>query len=595
MVCKGLTTGASRLPGYPHIGEGRDDSRHSTYISANSIFGAASRPLMAEGARRMAFYAFTLCTLFVAGCAQVTKSPTSSDDPANIPPPTPREFRAVWVATVANIDWPSRKDLTVDQQKAEIVAIIERTKQLNLNTIILQVRTSADALYDSKIEPWSEYLTGEQGRAPQPFYDPLAEWIEKAHSRGIELHAWFNPYRARHVSAKSGPSRDHIANTNPTAVKSYGGYLWMDPGEPVAAQRTLDVIMDVVRRYDIDGVHIDDYFYPYPVTAAAAPSITPVEIDFPDDAAWGNYLLAGGKLARADWRRQNVNDLIEKIYTGIKHEKRWVKFGVSPFGLGKPALRPAGIAGFSQYDKLYADVELWLQKGWMDYLVPQLYWAIDQPPQAFGVLLDYWLAQNTAKRHVWPGLYTGRILAGANPNPGDNPRAWEPTEILNQIALTRGRASMQPLARGHVHFSMVALLQNRKSISDLLRRDSYTGAALSPTTPWLGDEAPAKPVISTERIAEFPEDVVLRLRPGGPEPVWQFGVWSRYGTTWQFRYEAAGQKLINGNPGFHDIAYTRKSTLGPLNAIVVFAINRLGNESQQVFARIDASGGVSVK
>ena len=239
MVCKDLTTGASRFPGYPHHGEGRDDSRHCTYISANSIFGGASRPLMAEGTRRMAFYAFMFCTLFVAGCAQVTKSPISPDDLANMPPPTPREFRAVWVATVANIDWPSRKDLTVDQQKAEIVAIIERTKQLNLNTIILQVRTSADALYDSKIEPWSEYLTGEQGRAPQPFYDPLAEWIEKAHARGIELHAWFNPYRARHVSAKSAPSRDHIANTNPTAVKSYGGYLWMDPGEPVAAQRRI--------------------------------------------------------------------------------------------------------------------------------------------------------------------------------------------------------------------------------------------------------------------------------------------------------------------------------------------------------------------
>jgi uncharacterized lipoprotein YddW (UPF0748 family) len=225
-------------------------------------------------ARRMAIGVALCVAAMLAGCAQITEPPIAPRDGAilpppiaredakqspplpregaNQPPPIPREFRAAWVATVANIDWPSAKGLTVEQQKREIVRIVDRAQELGLNALIFQVRPAADALYPSALEPWSEYLTGEQGKMPDPYYDPLQMWVEEAHSHGIELHAWFNPYRARHVSAKSPNAPTHVANARPDIVKTYGGYLWMDPGEDAAAQRTLDVIIDVVRRYDID-------------------------------------------------------------------------------------------------------------------------------------------------------------------------------------------------------------------------------------------------------------------------------------------------------------------------------------------------------
>ena len=569
--------------------------RHGHFLNCHIEFqqipstGAVFRPNMPGTPRQMAFYVLLCWAVIVAGCTQPAQRNTL--DIRNTPPPAPREFRAVWVASVANIDWPSRKDLTVAEQRAEISSIIERASELKLNAIILQVRTSADALYDSTLEPWSEYLTGEQGKAPQPFYDPLNEWIEKAHARGIELHAWFNPYRARHTAAKSPPSRDHIANTHPGAVKSYGGYLWMDPGEPIAAKRTLDVILDVVRRYDIDGVHIDDYFYPYPVTTPAVPPATPIEIDFPDAAAWSNYLLTGGKLARADWRRQNVNTLIEKIYTGIKAEKRWVKFGVSPFGLGKPELRPPGIAGFSQYDKLYADVELWLQRGWMDYFVPQLYWPINQPPQAFGVLLDYWLKQNIAHRHVWPGLYTSRIMTSANPNPGapgapgEHARSWEPSEILNQIALTRARAIVEPLANGHVHFSMAALSQNRKSISDQLKRVAYPTTALVPSMPWLG--APPTVPIITPNVNAISRKMSLQISAGAGALPLRYAIWTRDDKSngWKFQAKLVGtQDRAKGS-----LDWALDSTAAS-SEMVISAIDRIGNESARVTLNVSPEG-----
>ena len=301
----------------------------------------------------------------------------------DLPPPAPREFRAAWVSTVANIDWPSKPNLNADKQQAEAIAILDRARALNLNAIVLQVRPAADAIYPSKLEPWSEYLTGLQGQAPQPWYDPLKFWITQAHARGLELHAWFNPYRARQNGARSPAAPNHISRANPAAVKSYGKYLWMDPGEDSAVKQTLDVVLDVVRRYDIDGVHIDDYFYPYPIEAPGTTGAEGIalegktgkyEVEFPDGPSFQRYVGGGGKLDRSAWRRQNVNKLIEALYEEIHREKSWVRFGISPFGIGRPDRRPAGINGFSQYDKLYADAETWLQNGWLDYFTPQLYW-----------------------------------------------------------------------------------------------------------------------------------------------------------------------------------------------------------------------------
>ena len=517
----------------------------------------------------MAIYAFMCCVFLLAGCAEIAKPPAAASDAASLPPPLPREFRAAWIATVANIDWPSKKGLSVEQQKQEIVRIVERAKDLNLNALIFQVRPAADALYPSGFEPWSEYLTGEQGKAPEPLYDPLAVWIEEAHKRGIELHAWFNPYRARHISAKGPLSRTHIANTHPAVVKEYGGYLWMDPGEPIAAQRTLDVILDVVRRYDIDGVHIDDYFYPYPVpvNANAPASENTPEIDFPDEPSWRRYVQGGGTLGRADWRRQNVNDLIERLNTGIHREKPWIRFGVSPFGLGRPDRRPPGITGFSQYDKIYADVERWFNNGWMDYLAPQLYWPIDQPPQAFGTLMEYWIGQNTAARHIWPGMFTSRI--------DGSPKSWKPEEIVNQVALMRTRKAVS----GHVHFSMVALMENRQGIADQLKA-AYPAMALTPVMAWLGNDQLAAPRLIVTRDVFRPGTVIIGIYEDTAAYAYafalarQYAVWSRVRGQWTLTAVRAARASYGGD----NLTPIGVFPVEELGGLVVIPVDRFGNE-----------------
>ncbi len=405
----------------------------------------------------------------LSACAtSVTTTPSPGEAALNATPPGPagaassalppapaREWRAAWVATVANIDWPSKPGLPAEQQQAEIRAICDTAVRVGLNALILQVRTSNDALYESKLEPWSEYLTGTQGQ--HPGYDPLAVWLAECRLRGLELHAWFNPYRSRHSSAKSAMAATHVSRTRPEWVKTYGDQLWTDPGEPAAAEHTLAVVRDLLTRYAVDGVHIDDYFYPYPIVDPA----TKQEVDFPDEPSWQKYVAKGGSLSRHDWRRYNVNTLVQRLYT-LAHEVRpGTRVGVSPFGLPKPGMRPAGISGFSQYDKLYADVELWLREGWMDYLAPQLYWPRAQTAQAFEPLLQAWRALNPLGRPIHPGLFTSRI--------NDTPQSWQPDEVLAQIDIIR----KQSPGSGHIHFSMVALQQNRKGLADALRAGPY--------------------------------------------------------------------------------------------------------------------------
>ena len=438
--------------------------------------------------------------------------PKQSNQPLAFTPPSivasaltiPREFRAAWVATVANIDWPSQKGLSAEAQRAEIAAIVNKAKQIGLNSLIVQVRPSADAIYPSSLEPWTEFLSGEQGRPPQwsnptndnTVFDPLQTWIRLAHESGIALHAWFNPYRASHPSATGPLADNHVSRTNPSIVRNYEKFLWLDPGSPEAAQHTLNVIMDVVNRYDIDGVHIDDYFYPYPVK----------DLEFPDSALWDAYRTKNPDAVLADWRRQNVNQLVARIHTSIREKKPWLQFGISPFGIGKPSLRPTQIKGFSQYDSLYADVELWLSKGWLDYLAPQLYWPIDQTPQAFSTLLDYWSAQNSAKRFMWPGLFTSKIDA--------TPASWTATEITNQIQLTRDKQKSDSLVNGHMHFSMVAIMQNRKGIADQLQI-AYAVPAISPNTNSADNKNSVMPVIELtgkkQLTVSIPSDATVRL------------------------------------------------------------------------------------
>ena len=398
----------------------------------------------------------------------------ASYEPGNFSPPkVEREFRGAWVATVANIDWPSKPGLATADQKAELVSILDRAAQLKLNAVIFQVRPACDAMYASKLEPWSEYLTGTMSKAPSPYYDPLEFAIAEAHKRGLELHAWFNPYRAHHPKSWSAISADHISKTKPQLVRKYGQHLWLDPGERAVQEHSLSVVLDVLKRYDVDGIHFDDYFYPYPEKGRDGN-----ELPFPDEASWKKY-GAGGKLSRDDWRRENVNTLIERTYKAIKAEKPWVKFGVSPFGIWRPGYLTQ-IKGFDAYDKLYADARKWLMHGWLDYCAPQLYWAIAPKEQSFPVLLDWWNAQNPKRRHLWPGMDTTKV-----------PGKWNPEEIIAQIRLTE----KQPVSAGHIHWNMKSLLRGGE-MQSALARSVYAEPALVPASPWLATNTPAKPKLN---------------------------------------------------------------------------------------------------
>jgi uncharacterized lipoprotein YddW (UPF0748 family) len=410
------------------------------------------------------------------------------------PPNPPREFRGAWIATVANIDWPSKPGLPVAQQKAELLALLDRAAQLKLNAVVFQVRPSSDALYSSALEPWSEYLTGKMGKAPSPFYDPLTFAVEECHKRGLELHAWFNPFRARHFMAKSTVAPNHVSVTHPELVRKYGSYLWLDPGDPAGRDYSLRVIMDVVRRYDIDAVHFDDYFYPYAETNALGSNI-----DFPDDATWKKYGAASG-LSRDDWRRSNVNHFIQDTYLAIKAVKPWVKFGVSPFGIWRPK-NPPQIKGFDAYQEIYADSRLWLAQGWVDYFTPQLYWRVDPPQQSYPVLLNWWSQQNARGRNLWPGLIASNVGG-----------KWQPDEIIRQIKITRAQNG----AGGVVLYHLRSVTEN-PALNEAVRNE-FARPALVPASPWLDSTPPEKPrftVVDNKRSG-----VSVRWESPGGEPPW---------------------------------------------------------------------------
>ena len=403
---------------------------------------------------------------------------------SEVAPAVSREFRGMWVATVANIDWPSKKTLTTAEQQAEVIRIVTTARQIGFNAIVLQVRPCGDALYQSELEPWSEFLTGLQGKAPSPFYDPLTFWVEQAHQHGLELHVWLNPFRVRHIRSESPDAASHISQTKPALVHKHNGYLWLDPGEPEARKHSLDVIFDVIKRYDVDGLHFDDYFYPYPKEGEP----------FPDSAAFAKY---GGGAPLDSWRRGNIDSFMRDVYVGTKAIKPHVKVGISPFGIWRPD-HPPGIKGFDAYAKLHADSRKWLMEGWCDYFTPQLYWRRDSAQQGFDKLLAWWMQQNPRNIPIWPGIYTSRIpeKAAAKPEaPADAAgqgsvnagRLYDAAEIIGQIESVR-KVSVTP---GVVHFSAIAIMQNRGGIADALRR-TYAEPALVPEMTIRPDWQPAK-------------------------------------------------------------------------------------------------------
>jgi uncharacterized lipoprotein YddW (UPF0748 family) len=467
-------------------------------------------------------------------------------------PAVPREFRAVWVATVANIDWPSRPGLSTWEQQSELLAILNKAVAVNMNAVVLQVRPANDALYSSKLEPWSEYLTGQMGRAPEPYYDPLAFAVEEAHKRGLELHAWFNPYRSRHPSAKSDIAATHLSNTRPGIVRTYGRHLWMDPGDTAVRAHSIRVLTDVVKRYDLDGIHIDDYFYPYKERDSAG-----AIIDFPDSVTWRSYVTSGGSLVRDDWRRRNVDLLVRDLYKSIKATKPWVKFGISPFGIWRPG-NPPQIKGFDAYAELYADAKKWLNEGWVDYFTPQLYWPIARQDVSYPVLLKWWVSENTKGRNMWPGNFTSRV--GST---GEN--SWKAQEIIDQISATR----LEEGAGGNVHFSAKVFMQNRDSLVDRLLAGPYAGPALVPPSPWLDSVPPRTPAAT---LRKDPATRALRVdfTPRGREKVWLWVLRYRFGPDWSTIIFPGWQQSHMFEGG--------ANTATP-NEITLSAVDRTGNES----------------
>jgi uncharacterized lipoprotein YddW (UPF0748 family) len=484
---------------------------------------------------------------------------------SSTPPPMPREFRGVWVATVKNIDWPSKPGLSGDEQQHELIGILDKCVDLNLNAVVLQIRTEADAFYPSKLEPWSEFLSGRMGQPPKPYYDPLEFAVKEAHQRGLQLHVWFNPYRVRVPDEKHPASADHASVAHADVVRKYGKYLWYDPGEPLAEENFIAVLNDVVKRYDIDGVHIDDYFYPYEETDKAGKVIP-----FPDDESYARAKAKGETLELKDWRRQNVNHLIHRMYDEVKKIKPWVLVGISPFGIWRPG-NPPGIKGFDQYDKLYADARNWQQQGWLDYLTPQLYWSVTSTDQNYPKLLGWWSEQNTRKRHLWPGNFTSRLKhKEGDEKDSKASKVWLADEIVNQIEATRAT----PGATGNVHFSMKAFLQDYDGIDAKLKGGLYSQPALVPETTWLAGDTPAKPVISAKETKSG-VDVVMKL-PNGKSP-WQWLVRARTSGGWQ-------NTIVPGDRAHHLL----KTSGDSAQEVTVSAISRLVREGQSSSVKVEA-------
>ncbi len=398
-----------------------------------------------------------------------------------------REFRAAWIATVSNIDWPSRRGLPAEQQKQEFIQRLDSLKNLGCNAVIVQIRPAADAFYPSLQEPWSRYLTGKQGKAPFPYYDPLAFMIEETHKRFMEFHAWFNPFRVLTDSRTNPNPPTHVSKKHPDWVVSYGNKGYLNPGIPKARAYVIDIIMDVVKRYDIDGVHLDDYFYPYRIKGKT----------FYDNTAYNKY--HGSFTNKDDWRRNNVNLFVEELNQRIKAMKPYVKFGISPFGIWRNKSQdPRGSdtrGGQTCYDDLYSDILLWMEKGWMDYVLPQLYWEHGHRAAAFEVLLPWW-EQQPRKTHLYYGLGVYRMV---KPN-----TAWQGTkELLWQMSDIRKTASP-----GVVFYSTSCFDKVTPAIQDSIKQ-RFRYPAFPPIMPWLDSIAPSPPELN---FAPTPHGIMLQWK-----------------------------------------------------------------------------------
>ena len=444
----------------------------------------------------------------VVGVATVaTVAPPTSADPApaaaEAPPDprdlvavaVPRELRAMWVATVANLDFPRRQGAPPEAMARELDDLVARADALGMNALVFQVRPEADAFYRSEKEPWSRFLTGRQGK--DPGFDPLGHLVATAHARGIEVHAWFNPYRAK--SSKGAPvAESHVSRWAARHARPWGNLLWLDPVVPQVRDHALAVVADVLDHYDVDGVHLDDYFYPYPEGRRS----------FPDEESFAAYRGGGGGLDRDAWRRSNVDALVEGIATVVRERHPGVRFGISPFGIYRPGF-PEGVRGLDQVATLHADPMKWFREGWVDYLAPQLYWTTQHPRQPYGALLSWWDQQMDADRPLFVGLDITKV--------GTDPR-WTLAEVDRQLALARAGDR----TAGAIWFRAEPILANRAGLGDALGRLYATPALPPPLARAAAPLAPPEPTLAADGLhlahpdpAAVKAYVVYRATPDG--------------------------------------------------------------------------------
>lgn len=475
--------------------------------------------------------------------------------------PPKRELRGAWLTTHLSLDWPNRTH-TPQQQQNTLTAFMDHQKQTGINAFYFQVRSQSDAMYASSFEPWSYYLTNRQGQAPSPFWDPMEFAIAESRKRGMEFHAWFNPYRAvantANLSSTTLISNEHIARTHPEWMLTVGTVQILNPGLPEVRDYLTNVIMDVVTRYDIDGIHFDDYFYPNGT--------------IPDSETFANH--SRGFTNIADWRRDNVNLLIERVSKGIKEAKPWVKFGVSPTGIYRNSTNPeigSATSGLQHYVSLYADSRKWLQQGWVDYLMPQLYWYIGQPGADYGILAPWW-NNNAYNRHIYIGIAAYKVN-----NPAQGTHWANPSQVPNQVRLNRSYSNIY----GEVYFRSQFLVNNQLGFRDSLRFDLYKHPALRPAMSWIDNTPPsAASSLTADRYAD--DSVVLKWSKPAPaanelDEIRQFVIYRS--TEPEIDLENAANILaITSN----DDAFYKDATIQPGTHYyyTVTALDRLHNESE---------------
>ncbi len=480
------------------------------------------------------------------------------------------EMRGTWIATVGNIDWPSRPGLPPESQRMEFDSILDVLKAMGMNAVFVQVRPAGDAMYTSPTIPWSRYLSGQQGVAPEPYYDPMEYMIQAAHARNLEFHAWLNPYRATFDLDTASLSPLHPLRALPEDRKAqwffrYGKRYYFNPANPLVMRYLTNVVYDIVLRYDVDGIHFDDYFYPY---TEKGEKLNDYDQFAAEPRGFDNI---------EDWRRNNVSQLIEQVSKSIKGVKPYVRFGIGPFGVWRnsdrdPINGSETRAGITCYDDLYADVLLWMKSGWIDYVAPQLYWSTGFSPAEYTKLVDWWSKHTYGKQ-----LYIGQAAYKVGTNANNDPNWMQPGQLAQQIRFNRGYPNVQ----GSIYYSARKLMQNPLGIRDTLISTLYNTVALVPGMPTLSKIPPATPQICN--VAGSPTTVKLAWNTcdllSGEEMPYYFAIY-------RFNGEGVGdfrdpRNLLIKTPFYSEkwIYEDKTTSPGQYYTYVIVAYNRANVES----------------